>query len=178
MWTKAWLKSAYIIFTWRNSTGNEGRGGECTRWSRVRKQADGHKHSVWSWCWIHSGGGGRVRKASPHRCSQAAVRGTSTSPLNEDTLSKPENTTIAHLVGFFFFFFKIYSPFEGGTSFCLRWNILAYQVSLAALGGRGSKLKEGRGNFVFQHGPWNCWWMHFLSRRIHTQAGTIGVIVC
>lgn len=83
-------------------------GGECTPWSRVREQADGHTHSVWSWCWFHSGGGGggRARKASPHRCSQAAVRGTSTSPLNKDTLSKPENTTIAHLVVFFFFFSK------------------------------------------------------------------------
>lgn len=88
-----------------------GGGGECTPWSRVREQADGHTHSVWSWCWFHSGGGGggRARKASPHRCSQAAVRGTSTSPLNKDTLSKPENTTIAHLVFFFFFFQNIQS---------------------------------------------------------------------
>lgn len=51
----------------------------------------------------------------------------------------------AHLV-----VFQIYSTFEGDTSFCIPWNILAYQVSLVA---PGSKLKEGRGNFVFQHRP-------------------------
>lgn len=90
--------------------------------------------------------GGKREKASSHRCSQAAVRRTSTSLLNEDTLSRPENTAITHIL----WFSQIYSTFEGDTSFCLHWNILAYQVSLVAL---GSKLKEGRGNFVFQHGP-------------------------
>ena len=159
-----------VIFTWRNSSGNEGVGGECTPWSRAREQADGHKHSVWSWCWFHSGGGGggRARKASPHRCSQAAVRGTSTSPLNEDTLSKTENTVIAHLV---FFSFQIYSPFEGGTSFCHHWNILAYQVSLAALrGGRRVKVEGRKRQFCF-----SAWapklLMDALPKSMHPHTG-------
>lgn len=40
-----------------------------------------------------------VGAASSHRCS-AAARGTSTSPLNEDTLSEPENNMIAHILWF------------------------------------------------------------------------------
>lgn len=86
------------------------------------------------------------RKASSHRCSQAAVRRTSTSPLNEDTLPEPENTMIAHILRFSKYTVHLKethpSAFTGTSSL--------YQVSLVA---PGSELKEGRGNFVFQHGP-------------------------
>lgn len=44
--------------------------------------------------------------------------------------------------------FIIHSRHEGDPSICIHWDILTFQVSLVAL---GSKLKEGRGNFVFQH---------------------------
>ncbi len=44
--------------------------------------------------------GGKTRKASLHRCSQAAVRRTSTSPFNEDALFKPQDTIKAHILWF------------------------------------------------------------------------------
>lgn len=93
----------------------------------------------------------------PHRCSQAAVGGTSQC---FDWDARPPRTLWQRTS-----LQKSTVHSEEDASFCTAWNILTNQVSLVA---PGSTLKEGRARFVFQHGPENCWWMHFLSLCIHT----------
>lgn len=140
-------------------------GGMCPL-NKVRHQADGHKQNGTRFMlFLISGrwdGSEDLGRTPSHRCSQAAAGRTATSLLKEDMFKRNDGLVSEHHGAVYFVVCLLPYTFEGDKSalsdndityihkYCIHWYILTYQVSLVTL---GSKLREGRGNSVFQQEP-------------------------